>query len=295
MGYFSSQDDAALAQRAADGDDAAAREAVSRLAHPLIQKQTDRFCKRFCYNNHFHFRCPLFPDWGLKEEDAPLCDWGNHSYTWMLEDLTSQQRLKVFSGERLTSYFHAIVHSLPFYERWKDARFGRRIRIPLYIQSIAPLSGKIFFWMVDRQSVGWMAQQAQVSYEKIEAVAGRIIDELTERGKLHLLDPPRTTSLTVEEEAEDFQQDLPDFSWDPAEEEAIRKMNEGRKRLTAVENFVLDKMVGEDCEAAVILAALVRVGVSIKEDIPPEETNEQQLHYFKRRALAKLARVSGLG
>ncbi len=294
MGSLASQGDEALARQAANGNPVA-REAISRLAHPLIQKQTERFCKRFCYNNHFHFRCPLFPDWGLKEKDAPLCDWGNHSYTWMLEDLTGPERLKTFSGERLSSYFHAIVHSLPFYERWKDSRFGRRVRIPPYIQCIAPLAGKIFLWMVDQQSVGWMAQQTHLAYEKVEAIAGHIIDELTERGKLYLLNSPRATSLTVEEEeGEDCQRDLPDSSWDPAEEEAARKMREGRKQLTAIENFVLDKMVGEDCSAAVILAALARVGISIKEGVLPEKTNEQQLHYFKRRALAKLARVSGL-
>lgn len=219
----------------------------------------------------------------------------------MLEDLTRPKRLLAYTGEngaRLYSYLHVIVHSLPFYERWKDWRFGRRVRVPAFIQDIAPIAGRLFLWMCDGRSLEWMAQEAQESVEKIESIASRIIDELTVREKLNLLDRLEVISLTglgqeKEEGNVDVEAEVPDYSWDPVEERMRGLIAKGWKELTPVEQFVLEAMVIEERKASDVLEALIRVGVCIKEGAPPEKIDRQQLYYFKRTALGKLARLSG--
>ena len=130
----------ALARDAAAGNDRA-RKKINELAHPMIAYQTDRFCKRFCAENKYLYRCSLESPWGNAPRDALLCEWGNASYGWMLNDLTSENRLTRFKGThgaRIQDYLYRIANSLPFYERWKDWRFGRRIRVPDYVKDIDP-------------------------------------------------------------------------------------------------------------------------------------------------------------
>ena len=191
------QNDVALAQAAAGGD-AVARKTVSDLADPLIIRQTELFCKRFCYDHRFRYSCTLPHGWA-KVQDAPYCEWGNASYAWMLEDLTSESRLQRFEGAdgaRLIDYLGVISHSQPFYERWKDWRFGRRVRAPSYIQELGPDSVKLFLWMRDGDDIANMAQRLGKSDAETTAMASQIIIELTQRNRLHLLDPPKTESLT---------------------------------------------------------------------------------------------------
>lgn len=275
---------------------------MSRLAHSLIQHQTEVFCKRFCNENYRHNRCTLFPDWGLQSRDAPLCDWGNHSYAWMLEDLTKPSRLLAFTGQngaKLSTYLFAIVNSKPFYERWKDARFGRRIRVPAFIRNISPAADRVYWGLADGHAIELIAQQANIQVDQAQAIADRIIVELTKREKLYLLDLPKTSSMTGrgasedEEDKEDAEQEIPDRSWDPGEEQAMRLLEQGFRRLTPVEQFVLEAMVIEEREANDVLATLVKLGISIKKGVPPEQINRQQLYYFMRVTQAKLAKLFG--
>ena len=296
-------DDLELVRKAADGDPMA-REAVSRLAHPLIQHMTGVFCKRCCFENRRYYRCAVDSGFGLQEEDAPLCDWGNHSYVWMLEDLTSPNKLLRYRGERgakLSTYFSAIVHSSMFFERWKDNRFDRRVRAPTYIRDISPLASKIFMWLKDGHSIEQMARKSKASVEKVEKIVDQIMVELTEREKLHLLDTPRTISLTGfgstddEEEGEDIEGDIPDCSWDPVEDQMGRLIANGWNKLPPLEPFVLEALVIEDRKANDVLEALCRLEITLKEGVPAEKIDRQQLYYFKRVALGKLARLSGIG
>ena len=298
-----SQNDLELARKAAGGDPTA-REAVSRLAHPLIQHMTGVFCKRFCFENRRYYRCTVDSGRGLQEKETPLCDWGNHSYAWMLEDLTNPRQLLRYRGERgakLSTYFYSIVHSSMFFERWKDERFKRRIRAPTYIRDISPLASKIFMWLKDGHAVERMSQKSKASVEKVEKIVDQIMVELTEREKLHLLDTPKTISLTGfvraddEEEDEEIEGDIPDFSWDPVEDQMSRLIADGWNKLNPVEQFVLEALVIEDQKATDILEALYRLGITLKEGVPAEKIDRQQLYYFKRVALGKLARLSGIG
>lgn len=301
------QNDLKLAKKAAAGDEAA-REAVVRLLHPLIQRQTKTFCKRYCFEDHKEVRCTVEKEWARDtEEDALDCDLGHSSYAWMLEDLI--KKLLIYKGSRdakLSTYFYSIINSLPFYERWKDDRFKRRINIPTCIQDLSPLAEKIFRWMIDCHPVNMMAQKAKVSEEKIEEIADRIIGELTEEGKLYLLNASThkknldTTSLTGfgqdkdDPESGHVMGDIPDESWDPAKDQLRLKIREGKNKLAPIEQSVLDEMVIEGRNAKDVLKSLVQNGMTIKEGVLPEEINLQQLFYFKRKTLAKLKRLSGL-
>ena len=56
-----------------------------------------------------------------------------------------------------------------------------------------------------------------------------------------------------------------------------------------MEQFVLEALLIDEQEAMDVLTALKTLGISIKDGVPPEEVDRQQLYYFRRKALAKLA------
>lgn len=300
MEFQESQDDIALIKKAVSND-ASAKEAIAGIADPLIRAKTRKLCRQYCHENHFHFQCTVIPELAYKSWDATLCDWGNHSYAWMLEDLCSAEHLSRFTGEngaRLSTYLFAVINSLSFYERWKDWRFGHRIRVPSFIKDISPLAEKCFFWLRDEYPPESMAQTAGVSVKDIEDVLEQIINELTERGKLYVLVKTTTVSLTSdnpeEDENDEAQIDIPDSSWNPAKKQLQEMIIKGWDKLTSIEQFVLETMVIEEQDANDVLDAFKRTGITIKEGVSPDQINRQQLYYFKRAALVKLGRLSGL-
>lgn len=294
-----SHDDLILVEKAVLGDPSA-KEAITQVVHSVIQTQTKIFCKRFCGRLYIHYKCTLVPEWSRKAKDIPLCEWGNHSYAWMLEDLCSPDRLARFSGKngaRLTTYFFTIINSVAFYERWKDWRFGRQIRVPSFIRDISPVADQCFRLLYDGVSPEIISQKTGWSLQEIEKILDKIIKELTVRGKLHYLNKHTLVPLVIsnaEDEDEETQKDIPDNSWDPVQEQLCKKVKAGWDQLTPIEQFILEAMVIEEREAGDILAALLQMKISIKDGVSPEEIDRQQLYYFKRVTLAKLARSSGL-
>ena len=296
-------DTVALAQNAAGGDHDA-RKKVNDLVHPIINYQTDRFCKRFCAENKFLYRCTLPSAWGNAPNDALLCEWGNASYTWMLNDLTNEKRLQQFEGKngaRLQDYLYRIANSLPFYERWKDWRFGRRINVPEYVKEIDPHAVKIFFALRRGEPLALIAQNLQLSEQRTDDVAQKIIISLTRRNRLHLLNPEREHSLSDanqqdksdESRESGIDADLPSYDLDPAILERSEVLHAAWQQLTGVEQFVLEAMVIDEQDANDVLTALKKLKIQIKKDVPAEQTDRQQLYYFRRKTLAKLAEIMG--
>jgi hypothetical protein len=285
-----------LARTAAQGD-AHARKTVNELVHNIITYQTDRFCKRFCRENQYYYACTLPRPWGSPPKDAPLCEWGNANYAWMLEDLTNPNRLLQFEGKhgaRLNDYIYRIANSLPFYERWKDWRFGRKVHVPTYIQDLSPDASKVFFALRSGDAIGNIAQRVGKSETEIQALCQRIIICLTQRNRLHLLDPPNTVSLSIPNRTdaeEGSESDVPFFDVDPEQLETNTKLWQVWKKLTPVEQFVLEAMLIDEQDANDVLAALVKLDISIAEGVPAQQTNRQQLYYFRRKTLAKLAEL----
>ena len=121
-----------IVHAAAQGDVDAQRQ-VNAVAHPLITFHTNKLCRQFCYGNRYRFRCSLPHPLSGAPDDAAGCEWGNASYGWMLEELVRPERLARFDGREgagIQNYLFTIASSLPFFERWKDWRFGRRVHVP---------------------------------------------------------------------------------------------------------------------------------------------------------------------
>jgi len=286
-----------LAQAAADGN-TNARKQISELVHPIIHYQTTRFCKRFCKENHFLYQCTLDIERTSTKNDKALCEWGNASYTWMLIDLTNENRLRQYNGSngaRINDYLYRIANSLPFYERWKDWRFGRQVHVPTYIQDLSPQAGRIFLSMRSGENTELIAQKIQQPEAKVAHIAETIVVELTHRNKLYLLDPPSTVSLSDSLEADEsqaqVQKDIASFDLLPEKAEERTMMKMAWEQLSAVEQFVLEAMLIEEQDANDILSALKKLNICIKDGVPAKHTDRQQLYYFRRKSITKLAGI----
>jgi hypothetical protein len=286
----------ALAKQAAEGI-ADARRRVNALVHPVIEFQTGRFCKRFCRENRQRYRCTLKPPWGSPREDAGLCEWGNASYAWMLDDLTGSRRLTTYRGEKgssLYNYLYRIANSLPFYERWKDWRFNRRVHVPAYIQQMGPTAAKVFLALRAKQEIRAIAEAIGTDRDTTEKLCREIIAVLTKKRRLHLLDPVETVSLTQSTDTDgayDTAADIDIASYDePAEQVETRaRLSAAWQQLNAVEQYVIEALVIEDQDANDVLAALRKLGIELKSGVAAEDTDRQQLYYFRRKTLAKIA------
>ncbi|WP_455202078.1 hypothetical protein [Kaarinaea lacus] len=298
----SGQDSVTLARDAASGN-SNARKQINELVHPIICYQTDRFCKRFCAENKFLYRCTLPSSWGNAPNDALLCEWGNASYTWMLNDLTNEKRLQQFEGKngaRLQDYLYRIANSLPFYERWKDWRFGRRVNVPEYVKEIDPHAAKIYFALRRGESLALIAQNLQLAEQRVDDVAQKIVISLTRRNRLYLLNPEREHSLSESGQQDNdsahepgVDTDLPSHDPDPETLERSEHLHEAWQQLTPVEQFVLEALVIDEQDANDVLTALKTLKIQIKKNVPAEQTDRQQLYYFRRKTLAKLAEIMG--
>ncbi len=294
--------DRELAQHAANGDRAAQRR-VGEIAQPMIRYQTERFCPRFCHDNYYRFQCTLPSASFSQGRNLPLCEWGNASYGWMLDELTRPERLRRFEGRdgaSLGAYQFQIANSLSFYERWKDWRLGRRAHVPTYIQDLAPDAALIFHRLRQGENSALIAQRLGRSEDEVDVLVQHIVVELTRRHRLHLLDPPREVSLSSlgasdgEMAGDTHQADLPWEDLAPDELDAQARLHQAWGQLTAVEQFVLEAMLIEEQAAEDVLAALRQLDIPLSKRVPAAQTDRQQLYYFRRKAVARLARLSGL-
>ncbi len=289
------ENDVELAKCAATGD-SEARARVNQIVEPIVVFQNERFCKRFCADNRAKFVCTLSPDWGRSERDGLYCEWGNAGYEWMLNDLTGTKRLTRFEGRdgaSLFSYVYTIANSLAFYERWKDWRFDRRDYVPVYITRLSPLAARIFRGLRAGEEPAAIASDIARDELWVENMAEQIILELTKRKRLHLLQPVTMLSLSEVENVRAV--DMQSQANDGASPEAIVEKDELKKAwrsLDRLEQFVLEAMLVEKQEAEDVLHALQLMNLSVDQDAP-ERMNRQKLYYFKRKSLAKLARLMG--
>jgi hypothetical protein len=287
-----------LAKKAANND-AQARKQVNNLLAPIIQYQTNRFCKRFCKENSAHYKCTLKPPLGSPPADASLCEWGNGCYTWMLDDLSSSKRLLKFQAKNnatLFDYCYVIANSLPFYERWKDWRFGRKNYVPSYIQSLGKAAVSVFYGLQSQQSIEQISQVSAQTVLEATELSRNIIRLLSSRNKLHLLNRPHSVSFTQDNDvAEDVWQGPSNIESETASHDEAIELREDKQKLkkawhelSAVEQFVIEALVIEEQEAQIVLDALKTLNLSIKQGVPAGETDRQQLYYFRRKTLAKL-------
>lgn len=291
-----------LAQSAARGEPTA-RTRVSQLADPIIRHQTTHCCRRFCYENRYRYRCTLQRPLNGAPADAPLCEWGNGSYAWMLDDLTKPERLLRFesqNGAPLEGYFFAVANSLPFYERWKEWRFGKRVHTPTYLHALCESAAKIFLGLRRGENIELLAQQLNQSVDEVRRCARSIVLELTRRKRLHLLQPDRTVSLSDigmhsdDDDADELDWDIPASDLAPEDRQEQQRLRAAWQQLTPVEQWVLEAMLVEEQDANDVLQALAKLQLRIDPQVSPENTSRQQLYYFRRKTLAKLATLMGV-
>lgn len=288
-----------LAQDAAEND-VPARKKVNDLIAPIIHYQTNRFCKRFCKENRSRFKCTLKSPTGSPPADASLCEWGNGSYAWMLNDLSSANRLKKYQANNnatLFDYCYVIANSLPFYERWKDWRFGRKVYIPTYIQALGKKAGAVFYALRSQQSIEQISQQISQSVNQTRELSREIIKLLAKKNRLFLLNPSQNISLTEDTddaksqsivESETATYDAP---IETHEENLL--LSRAWKNLNPIEQFVIEALVIEEQDAEIVLNSLKKLNISFKEGITAEDLDRQQLYYFRRKTLAKLHSMLG--
>ena len=287
-----------LAQDAAEND-VAARKKVNDLIAPIIHYQTNRFCKRFCKENRSRFKCTLKSPTGSPPADATLCEWGNGSYAWMLNDLSSANRLKKFQANNnatLFDYCYVIANSLPFYERWKDWRFGRKVYIPTYIQALGKNAVTVFYALRSQQSLEQISQKTSQSVNQTKKLSREIIKLLTQKNRLYLLNSLQNVSLTQDDDTKrqstvESETATYDERIETIEENLL--LSKAWKKLNPVEQFVIEALVIEEQDAEIVLNSLRKLDISFKANVTAEDLDRQQLYYFRRKTLAKLHNMLG--
>jgi hypothetical protein len=291
-------EDLQLARDAVAGDHVAIKK-VNQLFHPIIKLRTLKLCKDNCRGNNRQYECSAdVPNWGLKYADAQMCSWGNGSYAWMLEYLRG--RLPSYKGEGpLEHYVNTIAHSRIFESHWRNFRNERRIEAPLCIRQLGADAEKLYKYMVDEESTEHLAQKLHWPVDKTAKLKHAIVAALVSNNMLDLLDRRPAVSLTGLGKSNDDDQDA-QVQTDVADDSDfthtldIERLRECISKLSAKDNFILKSLNFYDKEATFVLEALQQLGQSIKEGVPAEQTDRQQLYYHQRKIIASLARCMGV-
>lgn len=282
-----------LAQKAAEND-VSARKIVNALIEPIILYQTNRFCKRFCKENKSLYKCTLKPPLGSPPANTSLCEWGNGSYAWMLNDLSNSNRLNKYQANNnatLFDYCYVIANSLPFYERWKDWRFGRKVYVPTYIRALGEIATTVFYGLRAQQTIEQMSHTTSQPVSQLRDISREIVQLLTKKNKLYLLNPSKMVSFTQDSDKQTQSSiDAETATFDETLEAHENKLflANAWKKLNAIEQFVIEALVIEEQDAQIILNSLKKLNISIKNGVAAGDIDRQQLYYFRRKTLAKL-------
>jgi len=275
----------------ATNNDKNARQEIVKIIDPMIIRQNNRFCRKYCYEQNFHYQCTLRPPLNGAPKDAPLCEWGNAGYAWMLSELINNNRLKTFQakdGASLKDYWFVILNSLPFFERWKDWRFGNRVYVPEYITTLHPKAGKIFRALRRQLNSDEIAHETGLNKNEVREISNSIIRQLLVRGRMHLLSAAKEVSYDELSEQDDNlalanQDNVFDFN-----HQQTRAVKNAFTQLNPVEQHVLTGFFIEELPAKRILQSLQHVDWPLSDNTAREIENIQQLYYFRRKAIKKL-------
>lgn len=213
----------------------------------------------------------------------------------MLNDLSQSRRLNNYRANNnatLFDYCYVIANSLPFYERWKDWRFGRKVHVPSYIQAVGETAKTVFYALRSQQSIEQISQQTLRPCDEIRELSRTIIRLLAQRNKLHLLNPPQNISLSQDTDnghahsSVESETACHDEAIETGEEKLI--LSKAWNSLDPIEQFIIEALVIEDQDAEIVLNSLRKLDISFKQGIAAEDLDRQQLYYFRRKTLAKL-------
>lgn len=262
-----------------------ARKQLVTQVHGPISSKTEQLCRRFCFGLNRHYQCTLQKPLANLGHSELLCEWGNASYAWMLNELTKNERLEKYAGRNdasLYDYLFVILNSQAFYERWKDWRFARRVYVPTYIAELDEQSSRIFQELVFEKDLAFIAAKLNMPLDQVTHIVDQIIIQLSQRAKLHLLDPPQETLVESEEEF--------DSVVNPVETDILQsqQLKQAWSSLTPVEQFVIESLCIDEYDAKSVLRTLQTVGYQLNDKVDNDNLDIQQLYYLKRKALKKL-------
>ena len=275
------------------------REELFTILDGLINKKLNTLCKKYCFKNRHQFHCTIDLLWGINEPGNPLCEWGNASYAWILDELTHDNRLKKIQGENnssITKYFSKIIHSITFIERFKNWRFQRRIRVPEYIKAIDIDAHKVFWGLCDNDHARNIAQRLGREELEVGEIINRINIELVKRSRSHLLDltqcPQPSPHNEGSEQDNEAQIAIEDKTYEQIELES--KVKNAYDHLTWLEQYIIDSMIIDSLSAKSVLESLIKQNITVDEKIKPADMNIQHVYYFFRKTLAKLKEITGI-
>ncbi len=270
---------------------------IRTTVEPIITRSTKTLCKQHCRGERFRLRCTVDTSWGRAPQDASLCDRGNEAYEWMLRDLLGGTKLDKFldsDREGVVKYFTKTVNSQPFYERFKDMRFGERVRVPAYIKAIHPLARRVFWMLRKQETVPYIAQALEQPEALIRTWANAIYTKLREHRSLHSLQSHAALSLDALNENDAAPGGdavtIEDIHNDVERQQEQARVRAAYSKLTWQEQFIVDTLT-ENLGAKAVLEALAQEGVVIEgiNDAPMDEKcAEQRLYYLRRKALVRL-------
>ena len=272
-------------------------EMIRALVEPIINQTTQKLCKLHCRGARFRLECTVDATWSRAPSDASLCDRGNEAYEWMVRDLLGGSKLDKFlqsDREGVVKYFTKTVNSQPFYERFKDMRFGERVRIPAYIKAIHPLARRLFWMLRKQEPMPYIAQTLEQPEGIVRTWISDIYAKLREHRSSHLLQPQAALSLDALNENDEApytdMATITDLHQDFERQQEQARARAAYAKLSWQEQFIVDTFT-ENLGAKAVLEALAQEGVIIEgiNDVPMDEKcAEQRLYYLRRKALVRL-------
>ncbi len=258
---------------------------IKTITEPLINIQTDNFCRRFCAGNSTRYRCSLTRETvatGTEKSDRKICSWGTASLDWMFASLTAKQCLLGFrnrSGDQLSDYFFQIINSQNFFQRWKKWRLQQEDDIPKTIINMGPDSIRIFRLLQEKRKPDFIAEQIGLEINQVEDITTEIIENLIQNNTIQTLEGgscEHKPGSPVESDCNNEKGDL-ELLWE---------------NLSVVEKFVIEAILINKQAEEDILMALQTLDIRIQEGVLPEETNACHLHAFRDSILKKLSSIT---
>lgn len=275
---------------------------IRQTAEPMIARAAHDLCKQHCRGERYRWRCAIDAHWGRSPHDAPLCDRGNETYDWLWRDLLGGRKIEKFmdsDADGIARYFQKTLGSQSFYERFKDMRYGDRVRVPAYILALGAVARRVFWLLRKQQPAEAIAQAVEQPEPDIRELIREIRTRLHAHGASRLLHPVVEVTLTQNaDESPDsaaFVCDASTIDDTLTEMEEQNRADAAFRKLSWQEQYVIEALTLEKLAAHAVLAALTEEGIVIDGVNQPhliaKQGAEQRLYYFHRKALAHLRQL----
>ncbi len=277
-------------------------ESIRIVAEPIIARASKDLCKQHCRSERYRWRCTVDDTWNRAPQNAPLCDRGNETYDWLWRDLLGGRKSEKFTGsgaDGIERYFNKTLSSQPFYERFKDMRYGDRVRVPPYILSLGAVARRVFWLLRKQQPTEVIARLVEQPENQVSATIREIRARLQSHGAMRLLHPVVEIALGDDAddslEAEGVAADTPPAEATLTEAEEQHQVQSAFRKLSWEEQYVIEALTLDKLPASAVLKALVDEGIAIagvtEPNWPDLKGAEQRLYYFHRKALARLRQI----